>query len=707
MLGHVQRGGTPTAVRPRARHAHSGVTRRRDGRAAALRAHGGAPRRPRSARSRSRAPSRTLKTVDPKGEAGARRAADRRILRRGRRLGRPSRPRARASRRSVTRGPGAHHVRRHAGAHEPDRPPRPHRAQRRHADARRARRGWRATSGLALLAVTDHDTTSALRRGAGRGRRRSASRSLAGCEISTRDPAGQRARPRVRLRPRRRGVPGLPRGRARGARASATTRIFERLAAARRPRHARGGARRTCAGGSSARPHFARALVARGLRARRARRVLASTCATAARRTCRPRRRARRRRPCAPSRRGRRRGRAGAPGADPAPRPRGVRRRSSRRLRVGGPRRHRGAAPEPRHRASARLPRDLAREHGLVASGGSDFHGDEQAPHPARRRATARSRCAYETWEAPAARARAGLVVTAPARLSRVLRALPRRARLAAPRRSSAALRAPAPAPRPVLGCVRARLRRGPRGARPAARRLPAPSSTSSPAASPAGARPLPTDPRGRRLARPTARVVPAGRGRGRDAAPGEGRPVPARRPPRGSGTTRARSRAGPSSTALPRARATTTASTGPGRGRSTPSATSPATSGPSTPAPSPASRASSRGTSGWSCSATTDGGGAFAFVPVGALNVGSIRLTALPRLRTNRSVLGARAYPAQDVRAPRPGPEGSSAGGGARLVRIRLGDRAAARAGRRPVRTARARARPLKVGQPIGVLAE
>ncbi len=37
--------------------------------------------------------------------------------------------------------------------------------------------------------------------------------------------------------------------------------------------------------------------------------------------------------------------------------------------------------------------------------------------------------------------------------------------------------------------------------------------------------------------------------------------------------------------------------------------------------------------------------GGPVAFVPVGALNVGSIRLTALPRLRTNRAVLGPRAW--------------------------------------------------------------
>lgn len=39
------------------------------------------------------------------------------------------------------------------------------------------------------------------------------------------------------------------------------------------------------------------------------------------------------------------------------------------------------------------------------------------------------------------------------------------------------------------------------------------------------------------------------------------------------------------------------------------------------------------------------ENGGDIAFVPVGALNVGSIRLTGLPALRTNRSVLGPRRW--------------------------------------------------------------
>lgn len=50
----------------------------------------------------------------------------------------------------------------------------------------------------------------------------------------------------------------------------------------------------------------------------------------------------------------------------------------------------------------------------------------------------------------------------------------------------------------------------------------------------------------------------------------------------------------------------------------------------------------------------TTGRGGRFAFVAVGALNVGSIRLTGFPPLRTNRCVLGAKPGLRVDVRGAR-----------------------------------------------------
>jgi phosphatidylserine decarboxylase len=49
-----------------------------------------------------------------------------------------------------------------------------------------------------------------------------------------------------------------------------------------------------------------------------------------------------------------------------------------------------------------------------------------------------------------------------------------------------------------------------------------------------------------------------------------------------------------------------------------------------------------------------TDRGGSFAIAPVGALNVGSIRLTSFPGLRTNRSVLRARRWPGLHLRGVR-----------------------------------------------------
>jgi phosphatidylserine decarboxylase len=102
-----------------------------------------------------------------------------------------------------------------------------------------------------------------------------------------------------------------------------------------------------------------------------------------------------------------------------------------------------------------------------------------------------------------------------------------------------------------------------------------------------------------------------------------------------------------------------------------------------------------------------TEGGGAFAIVPVGALNVGSIRLTAFPRLRTNRSVLGARSYPVRDVRGPQVGGPGEGQRGaelgwfefGSAIVLLLARD-----AGRlEPL----APGTPLRVGQPIGTLAD
>jgi phosphatidylserine decarboxylase len=92
-----------------------------------------------------------------------------------------------------------------------------------------------------------------------------------------------------------------------------------------------------------------------------------------------------------------------------------------------------------------------------------------------------------------------------------------------------------------------------------------------------------------------------------------------------------------------------------------------------------------------------TAGGGAFAFVPVGALNVGSIRVTALPRLRTNRSVLGARPATAVDFGGAR-GDELGWFEFGSALVLVLARD-----AGRLEPLATETR---LLVGQPIGVLA-
>lgn len=91
-----------------------------------------------------------------------------------------------------------------------------------------------------------------------------------------------------------------------------------------------------------------------------------------------------------------------------------------------------------------------------------------------------------------------------------------------------------------------------------------------------------------------------------------------------------------------------------------------------------------------------TPAGGAFACVPVGALNVGSIRLGALPRLRTNRSVAGP--FPAQPVDLP--GARGDELGWfefGSSLVLLLAAD--AGRFDALPPGTV------LRVGQPVGRL--
>lgn len=92
-----------------------------------------------------------------------------------------------------------------------------------------------------------------------------------------------------------------------------------------------------------------------------------------------------------------------------------------------------------------------------------------------------------------------------------------------------------------------------------------------------------------------------------------------------------------------------------------------------------------------------TAAGAPFAVVPVGALNVGSIRLTALPRLRTNRCVAGASPAAALDL----PGRRGEELGWfefGSSIVLL-LG----AEAGRLdPL----APGTPLRMGQPVGRLA-
>jgi phosphatidylserine decarboxylase len=92
----------------------------------------------------------------------------------------------------------------------------------------------------------------------------------------------------------------------------------------------------------------------------------------------------------------------------------------------------------------------------------------------------------------------------------------------------------------------------------------------------------------------------------------------------------------------------------------------------------------------------TTEAGGSFAFVAVGALNVGSIRLAALPGLRTNRTVFHPRTQTGLSLRGARGAELGWFEFGSALVLLL---EREAGHL--EPL----APGTPVRVGQPLGAL--